>query len=182
MKKITSIIKKGGVAVIKTDTLYGIVGLATDQHVVDRIYTIKKRDLLKPVVVLIHDLSEIEKLGIVLSEKFKDITKLHWPGKVSIIVSAPESVNLHYLHKGTGGVAFRVPDDSELRELLEETGPLVAPSANPEGLSPAKNIKEAMEYFGDAVDFYQDRGECTNEKPSKIIRVNESFDVEIIRE
>ena len=182
MKKIRSIIKNGGVAVLKTDTLYGIVGLAKDEKVVNRIYNIKKRNILKPVVVLISHLEEIEKLGIHLSEKFKDITKIHWPGKVSIIVSAPESVNLHYLHKGTGGIAFRIPDDKNLLELLRETGPLVAPSANPEGLDPAKNIKEAMEYFGDKVDFYEDRGQCHTDKPSKIIRVTEDFYVEIIRE
>ena len=182
MKKITSIIKNGGVAVIKTDTLYGIVGLAKDQYVVDKIYAIKKRNLLKPVVVLISNISDIESLGITLSDNFRKITEMYWPGKVSIIISAPESVNLHYLHKGTGGVAFRIPDDSDLIELLKETGPLVAPSANPEGKKPAKNIKEAMVYFGDTVDFYQDRGECTNEQASKIIRVTENFDVEIVRE
>lgn len=182
MKKLTSIIKNGGIAVIKTDTLYGIVGLAKDQHVVDKIYDIKKRNLLKPVVVLISDISEIESLGITLSDKFREIAKKYWPGKVSIIVPVPESVNLHYLHKGTGGVAFRVPDDTELKKILKETGPLVAPSANPEGENPAKNIKEAMMYFGDAIDFYQDREECTNNQASKIIRVTENFDVEIIRE
>ena len=43
-------------------------------------------------------------------------------------------------------------------DLLKQTGPLVAPSVNPEGQSPAKNIAEARKYFGDKVDFYQDGG------------------------
>lgn len=182
MKKLTSIIKNGGIAVIKTDTLYGIVGLAKDQYVVDRIYNTKKRDVLKPVIVLVSGISDIEFLGIKLSDKFKEATEAHWPGKVSIIVPVEESVNLHYLHKGTGGIAFRVPDNEDLYELLKETGPLIAPSANIEGEVPANNIREAMAYFGDKVDYYEDRGECENCKASKIIKITDDFDVEVLRD
>lgn len=182
MKKITSIIKNGGVAVIKTDTLYGIVGLAKDQSVVDRIYSIKKRDLLKPVVVLISGISDITYFGIEINKKIQDQLKNYWPGKVSVLLNVSDSLNLHYVHKGTHCIAFRIPDNNRLIELLKETGPLVAPSANPEGKKPAKNIKEAMSYFGDTVDFYEDGGECINDQASKIIRITESFDIEIVRE
>ena len=43
-------------------------------------------------------------------------------------------------------------------KYLEQTGPLIAPSANLQGQPPAKNIQEAYEYFGDAVDLYVDGG------------------------
>lgn len=44
----------------------------------------------------------------------------------------------------------------------------MAPSANIEGMSPAQNIKEARNYFGDGVDFYVDSGETKN-KASTIL-------------
>lgn len=183
MNTLISILKKGGVAVIRTDTLYGLVGLAENPHTVDRIYAIKQRNPLKPVIVLLADIIDLKRFGIDINIDLESIVNLYWPGPVSIVIETSDTVDLHHIHKGTGGVAFRIPDNEILRELLRKTGPLVAPSANPEGQEPAKNIKEAMSYFGDLVDFYHDGGECLDVKHSKIIKINSADDsVDIIRE
>ncbi|MBW6431834.1 Sua5/YciO/YrdC/YwlC family protein, partial [Patescibacteria group bacterium] len=42
-------------------------------------------------------------------------------------------------------------------------GPLIAPSANPEGMPPALNITIAKEYFGSKVDYYRDSGNLEGE-------------------
>ncbi|MGB0925430.1 MAG: L-threonylcarbamoyladenylate synthase [Minisyncoccia bacterium] len=183
MNKLIEILKDGGIAILKTDTLYGIVGLAENPHTVDRIYEIKNRNPLKPVVVLLSDISELSQFGIHVDADLQSILDVYWPGKVSIVLETSSSIDLHHIHKGTGGVAFRVPDDAMLRDILRQTGPLVAPSANPEGQTPAKDIGTAMDYFGDKVNFYKDDGECVNLKPSKIIKVDRVKDsVEIIRD
>ena len=62
-----------------------------------------------------------------------------------------------------------------------ETGPLIAPSANTEGLSPAENIEQAKKYFGDLVDFYVDGGLITS-RASKIVRLHTDGSVSILRE
>jgi L-threonylcarbamoyladenylate synthase len=54
--------------------------------------------------------------------------------------------------------------------LLKKAGPLVAPSANPEGMEPAKTIKEAKEYFGERVDFYINGGKLLS-PPSTLIEI-----------
>jgi len=74
------------------------------------------------------------------------------------------------LHRGTGTLAFRMPKLKWLRELLEKTGPLVAPSANFEGEQPAKTIREAEKYFGKNIDFYVDVGR-RDSKPSTLLRI-----------
>jgi L-threonylcarbamoyladenylate synthase len=61
-----------------------------------------------------------------------------------------------------------LPAKTKLRSLLKKTGPLAAPSANPEGLPPAKTIKEAKKYFRDRVDFYLDAGRLDS-RPSAIL-------------
>jgi L-threonylcarbamoyladenylate synthase len=66
-----------------------------------------------------------------------------------------------------------------LGRLLKKTGPLVAPSANPQGLPPASNVKEAKIYFGERVDFYVPGGSPAA-KSSKIIKITEKG-VEILR-
>ena len=99
---------------------------------------------------------------------------------MSIILSCGTSVP-EYLHRGTHTLAFRVPDDPQLKNLLKESGPLIAPSANPEGLPPATNIEEAQKYFGDTVDFYINDGERAG-SPSTVISLGEDGSVVTVRE
>ena len=70
--------------------------------------------------------------------------------------------------RGTGTIAFRMPDIPELRDLLVQTGPLIAPSANTEGEPPALTVGDAKKYFGDEVDFYVDAGKLES-LPSTLI-------------
>lgn len=70
----------------------------------------------------------------------------------SVIIDSPHAPE--WLRHSDGTVAYRVPRSPELRALLAETGPLVAPSANPQGLPPARSVAEVREYFGDKIDYY----------------------------
>ena len=85
-----------------------------------------------------------------------------------------------YLHRGTKTLAFRLPKKENLRKLIQKTGPLLAPSANPEGLTPALTIAEAKKYFGNEVDFYVNVGKL-NKKPSTLVRIKNG-EVEILRQ
>ena len=178
-ENLINILKEGGVVVMPTDTIYGIVGKALDESTVLRIYDIKKRAPEKPCIILIGNIKELGKFSINLSEEQKNIIK-NFSTPTSIILDCPEE-KFSYLHRGTKTLAFRLPILGELRDLLLKTGPLVAPSANPEGLSPAKNINEAKNYFGDSVDLYIDGGEIIS-KPSKIIKFNPDGPVIVLRE
>jgi L-threonylcarbamoyladenylate synthase len=165
------ILVSGGVGVMPTDTIYGIVGSAFLTETVERIYQVKKRLSSKPLIVLIADIEDAERFGVVLSDKLIEALKTYWPGPYSIILPCIDE-EFEYLTRGTDSIAFRVPGDEELRNLLRQTGPLVAPSANIEGESPAKTVRDAVNYFGEQVDFYLDGDEI--EKPaSTIIRLDD---------
>lgn len=153
MEDIVSILKHDGIGVVPTDTLYGIVGGAFSKQAVARIYTIKGRDENKPFIVLISSLTDLKKFGVTLTSAEQKFLKTVWPGLVSVIVSCPQK-SLHYLHRGTKSLAFRLPDDLFMQTLLKKTGPLVAPSANPQGKEPAQTRTKAQNYFGSNVDFY----------------------------
>jgi L-threonylcarbamoyladenylate synthase len=174
-----NILNSGGIGVIPTDTLYGLVGRADKQDTIQRIYKTKGRSPDKPFIILISSINDLDKFNITISEKEKILLGKYWPGKVSIILKVDDE-NLYYLTRGSGGLAFRIPDKKDLQEILKETGPLVAPSANPEGRLPAKNIKDAKDYFGDKVDFYINRGDLVSE-PSTLITI-EDGEVRVLRE
>lgn len=187
-EKLIAVLSEGNVAVMPTDTIYGIVGKALDESTVLRIYEIKKRAPEKPCIILIGDIKELEKFSVLLAEEQKNKLKEYWPFDLtqdfqfrptSIILDCPEE-KFSYLHRGTKTLAFRLPASKELRDLLVQVGPLIAPSANPEGLPPAKNINEAKTYFSDSVNMYIDGGEIFGEA-SKIIKLNNNGSVDILR-
>ena len=185
-KKVIKILKNYGVGVMPTDTLYGLVGSAFSRKAINRIYKVKDRDKKKPFIVLISSLKDLEKFGIskhsLLSQKMFTLLQKAWPGKESIILSCKKNSikKLKYLHRGENSIAFRFPKNKKLIEILKKTGPLVAPSANPEGLKPAENIKEAKAYFGDQVDFYLPGGTLKSE-PSALIKIDDKGEIKVLR-
>ncbi len=171
MSNIISILKNSGVGILPTDTLYGIVGSAFSEKAVERIYTLKGRDEDKPLIILINSIGDLGRFGVEIDQETEEILQKYWPGKVSVILPCLDP-RFEYLHRGKGSLAFRLPVDKKLISILKETGPLVAPSANPQGLVPAKTIAEAKEYFGDKVDFYEDGG-ILKSLPSTLIGIKD---------
>ncbi|MEO7905222.1 MAG: L-threonylcarbamoyladenylate synthase [Candidatus Saccharimonadales bacterium] len=174
--EVVQTLRSGGMTVLRTDTLYGVVARADDQHAVERVYALKQRTPTKSPIVLIGSLDQLFD-----SYDPTTIDRLNalWPAKVSIIlpaVTAPQ-----WLQRGNGSVAYRMPADDSLRALLQLTGPLIAPSANPEGQPPAMTIDQARHYFGDDVDAYIDGGIVTDDTPSKLYRLTASGDMERLR-
>lgn len=176
---IVEALKQGGVGVIPTDTLYGLVASALDVDAVSRVYELKRRDPRKPLIVLVGDIEDIERFGVVLSDQLRAQLDSYWPGPYSILLPVIDDT-FEYLHRGTDAIAFRIPDDEELRSLLRATGPLVAPSANIEGDAPAQTVSMAQRYFGTDADFYIDGG-MLDSPPSTIVRLNDGGEPDIVR-
>ncbi|MDP3975014.1 MAG: L-threonylcarbamoyladenylate synthase [Candidatus Jorgensenbacteria bacterium] len=166
---LAQLLKQGGVAVIPTDTIYGIVGSALKRKTVERIYRLRKRNPKKPFIILISSSRELSHFGIRADARVRAFLDKVWPGPVSVILPCP-SPKFRYLHRGTKTLAFRVPKPKALRALLAKTGPLVAPSANPEGKLPARTVGEAKRYFGDGVDWYGGKG-VKRGAPSLLIEI-----------
>lgn len=179
MEKIVRKLLAGGVGVLPTDTLYGLVGSALSKKAVERIYKLKKRDLRKPLIVLIASLDDLKLFGVKVGIDDKKILNRVWPGKVSVVLPCLRR-KFYYLHCGTKTIAFRAPAKKSLIKLLEQTGPLVAPSANPEGMLSARTIREAKKYFGDKVDFYVGAGRRLFGKPSTLISI-ENGQIKVLR-
>ena len=167
-------LRRGEVGVIRTDTLYGLLACVNNQSAVERIFTIKRRSPDKPVLVLISSADDL--FDTYSIDSFMDSL---WPGKNTIILPAPSSPL--WVSRGTNTVAYRLPDNTELQSLIQQTGPLIAPSANPEGEAPAATIEQAIAYFGEMVDFYVDSGEVTDSTPSRLLRLQTDGTMERLR-
>lgn len=171
--KLITTLKDGGIAVLATDTLYGIVGSALHKETVERIYEIKGRDENKPFITLIPSIETLSDFGITPTDNEKAFLQKYWPGPVTVILPLPQEYQerFAYLHRGKNELTLRLPAKEALHHLLIETGPLVAPSANPQGLPPALTIEEAKNYFGDKIDHYEDEGRVES-LPSTIVKLS----------
>jgi len=167
----------GTIGVIPTDTVYGVVARAQDQQAVQNLYTLKSREK-KPGTLIAASIEQFEEQG--LKGRYLKPVSQYWPGPVSIVIPCADP-QLSYLHQGKMSLAVRIPDDTNLLKLLQETGPLLTSSANQPGEPPANTIEEARKYFGDEVDFYIDGGDLSANKPSTIIRIIDD-EIEVLRE
>lgn len=166
----------GGVGVLPTDTVYGLVARAADEAATKRLYTLKHREH-KPGTVIAASVEQLVELGV--SEPSLRRVEGLWPNSLSVIV--PTDGDLEYLHQGLDSLAVRVPGDAAVRRVLEQTGPLVTSSANLPGEPPAVTLAAAERYFGDRVDFYVDGGDLSRRAPSTIVRVL-GEEIEVVRE
>jgi len=173
--KTEKILKEGGVAVIPTDTLYGLVASVFNKRAVEKIYKIKERDKSKPFIVLISSVAQLKDFGIK-----DDFAKIFKP-QVSILLKC-KSNKFKYIHRGTGEIAFRLISkrNKNLYELINRVGPVVAPSANKESEKPAETRAEAKKYFGESVDLYIDGGKKIGE-PSTLIRLKDGK-IDVLRQ
>lgn len=161
-------LNQGGVVVIPTDTMYGIVARATDKQAVERVYNVRGRAPEKPCIILIAEREQITDDSL-WTDEHTQLARSYWPGPLSLV--APTAQTEPYLHRGTHTLAYRMPGRDDLRQLLAATGPIIAPSANPEGQPPATTVLEAQAYFGNTVDGYVDGGALAGDAPSTVVGV-----------
>ncbi|MBX6334276.1 L-threonylcarbamoyladenylate synthase [Candidatus Saccharibacteria bacterium] len=152
--RVVATLAAGGIGVLPTDTIYGIIAPAGDKRAVARLYEIKKREG-KPGTVIAASEAQLIELG--LDARIVSEVAHLWPNPISIVV--PVDPELDYLDLGLKSIAVRIPADQTVRDFLLQVGPLLTSSANHPGQAPSFNVKQAREYFGEEVDFYVDGGE-----------------------
>jgi tRNA threonylcarbamoyl adenosine modification protein (Sua5/YciO/YrdC/YwlC family) len=162
-------LKAEEVIVLPTDTVYGLVVLATSPSAVKRLYEVKDRKG-KPGTIIAASVEQLRELGF--QEEDVEKAKRYWPGAVSIVLPAPAT--LSYLHMGLESLAVRVTADIELLELLKLTGPLATTSANRPGEPTATTVEEAEAIFGDTVSLYVDGGRV-QAAPSTIYKLESNI-------
>lgn len=174
---VISALQSDQLIIAKTDTIYGVLARAGSKKAIERLYKVKQRPLGKSVIVLASDITDIPGLTPHMQEKYQ---KLATERPTTIIVNVSPDFLPHIPHIN-GTLAFRVVPKSLLSELIQKVGYLAAPSANPSGQKPAKNINEAVNYFHESVAIYVDSGDITGVKRSQIIRISECGKIKFIR-
>lgn len=168
-EELITAIKNGAVGVMPSDTIYGIFGTVFNQAVSDRIHGIKGRDDSKRFIILIGNRGQLPSLGISLSEKQLSALNEVWPGPVSVVLDCDDS--LEHIHKGYSDIAVRLPADTNLRRFLNETGPVIATSANLSSQPTPSDINQIKQQLP-GLDFYIEGP--VSEAPSRLARLEKN--------
>jgi L-threonylcarbamoyladenylate synthase len=161
-------LRKGDLAVIPTDTVYGLAADAFSPPAVTGLLTAKGRGRQMPPPVLVGTVRAATALVEDLSEFGKDLMDEFWPGGLTLVMRANPNL-IWDLGDTKGTVAVRMPLHELALELLKETGPLAVSSANRSGAPPATTAADAEAQLGEAVAVYLDGGPCSGDVPSTIV-------------
>lgn len=173
MKELLKTLKEGKIAIIPTDTVYGLVGDATNESVIKKIYEVKKRDKNKPLLILVSDLEMLKDYIKSLNALEEKIINKFWPGPLTILLSKNENVS-NTLTSNKDSVGVRLPDKEDLRYLISKFGkPIIATSANITGKETITNVSELEPAIKDNVDLIIDDG-TINAISSTIIKVQDN--------
>jgi tRNA threonylcarbamoyl adenosine modification protein (Sua5/YciO/YrdC/YwlC family) len=167
-------------AVIPTDTVYGIAANAFSAEAIQALLDAKGRGRQSPPPVLIANLNMARALVEVLPEAAVKLAETFWPGALTMIFRAQPSLQWD-LGETKGTVALRVPDHKIALALIEETGPLAVSSANLTGEPSATTCKQAFDYLENSVEVFLDGGPSPKGEASTIIDLTslaESYDAE----
>ena len=127
------VLKAGGLLAFPTTGLYGLGADALNPTAVARIFTVKHRDLGKPILVLVADASQLENIADNVPASAAKMMAAFWPGSLTIILKARPGLP-HVLTGGTGKIGVRVPGHPVAAALVKAFGgPVTGTSANLSG-------------------------------------------------
>ena len=162
---ISRVLVDGGVALLPTDTIYGLHALATNDDAIRKLATIKGRDDGKPFIVLAASMEQAESLGARFPESARAILREYWPGPLTVVGLLNEPIAAS---RGGSTIAIRVPDLEWMRDLIVKTGPLASTSANRSGDAPVQSPKSLSFDLKNRIDIIIDNG-LLEGKPSTLV-------------
>ena len=168
--KIIENLKNGNVIVCPTDTVYGLIGDATNKKAVDKIFKIKERSVNKPLPIFVKDIKRAKKIAWI-DKKQEEFLKKNWPGKTTVVLKRKKDKKIYGLAEKT--IALRIPDYQLINLILEKNNLiLIGTSANLSNQPASTKIKQVINQFKDndfQPDLIIDVGNLKLSRPSKVI-------------
>lgn len=181
IKKTIKVLKRGGLILYPTDTVWGIGCDATNTDAVKNIYKIKNRPSEKALICLVEDIKMLKKY---ISNIPKEINHLiNNPTPTTIIYNDPKNIAKN-LVGSDNTIAIRIPRHLFSQRLIAEYGkPIVSTSANINKNETPKVFSEISSSILEGVDHVVNlQKETTTSVPSKIYKIEDNGVLVIIRE
>lgn len=177
---IIKTLKDGKLVIMPTDTIYGIIGDATNEDVINKVYEVKERPHDKPLLILVSNFSMLHELVTEIPKETEKIINKFWPGPLTILFKKSSKVS-DTLTANSSLVAIRMPNDKRLLNIMNHLNrPLISTSANISSHNAITNPNQLEEKMKEKIDLIVDEGTVNNEASTLITIVNGK--IEILRE
>jgi len=171
IKEAGEVIKKGGLVLFPTETVYGIGANGLDENAVRKIFIAKGRKQDNPLILHISDYEMLKEISKNINETEQKLIEAFWPGPFTIILERTEKVP-NIVTGGLDTVGIRMPENTIAQKLIKYSGvPIAAPSANISGKPSGTRLEDIFEELKEKVDYIIDGGECKIGLESTVVRV-----------
>ncbi len=173
IEQCAKVLRKGGLVIFPTETVYGIAADYKNRRAIARLYEVKQRPEQKPFSAMVADKMAVETLAGQLQNHIYKLIDIFWPGPLTILLPAKEEGSK---------IGVRMPDNIIALTLGRSVEfPLAAPSANPSGFPPPRSCEEALRYLKGKVEVAIDGGKTLLGQASTVVDMTtEPF--QIVRE
>lgn len=176
-------LKKGGLVVVPTDTVYGLAVDASNEKAVRKLIDFKSRIPGKAISIFVSDLEMAEKY-VKINQKNRNILKKILPGPFTIVLPSLKRLRLE-LESEKGTLGIRVIENNLISSLLKKFGrPITATSANLSGRSPHYSVVSFLKSLSykkkREIDLIVDFGKLPRNKPSTVVDLT-TFQIKVLR-
>ncbi len=171
-KEVMRLLKRGGLIIFPSDTVYGLLTDATNEEAVKKLIKFKNRPLGKPISVFVSDFLMLEK-NVEVDNKQITVLKQLLPGPFTVILPSKHRVS-PLLESEKGNLGVRIPNYQPITDLVKRFGkPLTATSANLSNKPPHYSVgslqRELPKYKQQLIDLVVDAGKLPRNKPSTVV-------------
>ncbi|MEI7741209.1 MAG: L-threonylcarbamoyladenylate synthase [bacterium] len=164
-------LKQGKILAFPTETSYGIAGDPRSHEAVAAVYKIKKRDAVKPLLLIASSISMVERIAK-LENSARRLAEVFWPGPLTLILPRING----------GEVAIRVTSSKIASELAAAFDyPIIATSANESGEPELFSPEDIFRVFGDSLPVLGG-GVIPKSPPSTLIKIEANGELKVLRE
>ena len=176
-------LRRGGVTVYPTDTLYGLGADSCNASAVEKLFRIKNRESVKPISSIVSDLDMAGRY-VHGTPQAKALAEAFLPGPLTLILKRKEGIP-NAAAGGADTFGIRIPDNEFcLRLAASLGGPYTATSANASGKETEPSVERILEQLGDRttlIELVIDGGALKSRTPSTVVDAS-GEEVRILRE
>lgn len=158
----------GGVALVPTDTVYGLAVAAGRPEAAARIFEMKQRPAIRNLPIMVAGVDQLGSLGAVVTADARKLLDAFAPGPITIafgLAGAPDWL------AGRDEIAVRIPEEESLLAILRETGPLLVTSANAHQQETPETVADILAQLTGDPDLVLDGGPRQS-VPSTLVNCN----------
>ena len=128
---LMNVINNGELAIVPTDTVYGIIADATNEETIRKVYEAKQRSFSKPLIIMVSSIEMLKEYVDCISPTEQKLIESYWPGRLTILFKKNSSKVSDLLTNGGEYIGIRFPDNKDLCILMDMLNkPLISTSAN----------------------------------------------------